>query len=288
MNHEYIISESIVSTGVGELKDRIVVIGDSKLLLTAEIRNQMRKLDDWVANGKYESEIFGIGLTKKDRNTTEVVEFMAPNPDYIFKLNSGLFMFENQHRLMSMLSDAKTANLHQAELGIVLACDDGRGKYEKMIFTQDGQGSIDYSFINTDLNQLFGFELPTTLEELCVLIAKEKQISRDVDFDAVVNNRQAIITRSFMQKVSQRLSKIALDVGFTVHHHPSLEIAKLILQDKDLERRQNFYHQLLAYSDADMTAMRRMGVNFFEIRALGNPENLFDPAVGVTSRYFSV
>ncbi len=280
-NLEVVNGDLLVTTGTEALADRVVVIENRTLVLPALIREQMRDLDNWVASGKYSAEIFAVGLSKTNQDRIEVVELIAPDPEKIFRID-GFFITPQQKELQYLLSDCQTLAIASMSSGIFLYARGIEGTGKGIFFEGGANGSIEWSIIARDLSQLFDQELPTSVEEARSLTPLEAE----VDLDGVMTLSSASITRGFLKKVDNRAQEVGLKIGYTVHHHPSLQLAVLALRGKDFSRRQAFYDELLTYSPGDIDTMKRLGADFFEIRALGNPQNPFDPNVGVTSRIY--
>ena len=77
------------------------------LVITPEAQGQMRELDRFVADREIVAETFGWGLTVADNGNSErVVEFVAPDPDKVFVMNS-LFLSQDQSRLMELLAEPR-------------------------------------------------------------------------------------------------------------------------------------------------------------------------------------
>lgn len=287
LNSEFVDGNYLALTGMDSLKDRVVNMDGRTLLLPGFIREQMRGMDNWVSDGIYASEMFGIGLTKKVGNITEIVEFISPDPKKIFKVD-GFLISTDQDQLMSLLSEATHAELDSYGRGVLFKVEDQEGRTDGMFFDNNAQDLVRWSFLSKDLTRLFGLDIPSTIEEFRVLISQRAflALQLDVNFEAVITASRANVTKAFLNRAYQRADETGLDLGYTLHHHPSLALAAMILEDKSIDERWSFYTELLSYSTADLDTMQRLGAEFFEIRALGNPGYPFNPNYGVTSRFY--
>lgn len=281
-----------------QFQERRIDIGDKTLLIPGYVQEQMSKLDEFVAEKNIVSEVFGFGLTRTRGATTEVVDFMAPQRENIFSLDS-LFINQDQQRLTDILGSSQSLVLSVDANGAAIIPNDSDDPNDYMRFVQKEDGEIDWSYARDNIRELLGFELPKTISDLKTVIRQLNQerqtdspqddmLVLKADWDVILSGGRVTISGRFIDKVLQRAEEIGADIGFSMHHHPNLALAAALLTDKPQSERVAYYNRLLQYSFEDVRFMRDMGVDFFEIRTSGNPDHISDPKAGITSRYYRV
>ncbi len=280
---------------VPKFQERRIIIDEKTLLIPAYVQEKMSELDEIVAGKKIVSEIFGFGLTRTEGDTTTVVDFVTPKKGNVFSVDS-LLINQDQRKLINILGNGQSLVLQVIGNEAVIIPNDSEKSEEWMHFPLRDNGEINWSYADTEIEKLAEFELPKTLDELKSIIGKRNNemgnpqdslLSLKSDWDVITTGGSVTITSAFINKVMARAEEIKADIGFSMHHHPSLAMTQL-LQDNSESVRRNFYDTLLKYSPPDVGFMMSMGVDFFEIRALGNPDNISNPEVGTTSRFFRV
>jgi hypothetical protein len=274
-----------------KFKEQRITIGEKTLVIPTYIQEKMAQLDQIIANREISSEIFGIGLTRTTNNTTEIIDFINPTPDNIFFADS-LFINQDQKKLISLLSSGQHLSLKTTNNEVLIITDDPENSEEQMHFPINSQGKINWSFAEPDVEKLVGFKLPKTLSELKSIFQAINPNSTDTsslplksDWEVITTASSATITSLFLNKVQIKAEELSADIGFSMHHHPSFRLMQFYT-DKPFSIREKVYNDLLQYSENDVRYMRYLKIDFFEIRAFGNPDDIANPQAGTTSKFY--
>lgn len=289
-------SELISSQESQPVQEKRITIDWRTLVLPVEAQEQLRELDQMITDHDYASEIGGFGLIQDKDNISKVVEIVLPDPQKIFKIDM-IFRSVEHEILTEMLSKADSLSFSVVGNGAVLHSNEAGREGKWILFTQKGHDDkIDWTWAKKEIQNLVGFQLPPTVKELEHAVHKRKkelgqedpslELSLPGGYDAIVSPSSVHNTEKFMARVQARAQDTGTRLGFSMHHHPSLALLALVLQDKSLSQRENAYNELLRYSENDIRMMQFLGIDFFEIRAFGNPNHPFVHKEGTTSRFY--
>jgi hypothetical protein len=275
-----------------KLKEQRITIDEKTLVIPTYIQEKMAQLDQIIANREISSEIFGIGLTRTTGSTTEIIDFINPNPNDIFFMDS-LFINQDQKKLIDLLGNGQPLRLNITDNEALITTNDPENPEEQMHFPINSEGKINWSFAKTDIEKLVGLKLPKTISELKSIFQKINSNSTDTpslslksDWEVITTGSSATITSAFLNKVQTRSEELNADIGFSMHHHPSLRLMRLLGENKSYSTKKSFYDDLLKYSKDDVRFMKYLDIDFFEIRAFGNPDYIANPQAGTTSRFY--
>lgn len=289
------LTKPVISTETSLIsQDEKITIGEKSLLIAPEIREQMKQLDEFVADRHIVAETFGWGLTVPEgENTERLIEFIAPEPDKVFVVDS-LILDQNQRKLMDLLATSTKLTMTVSDQQVALIPDDSDDNDTWLTF-QVGE-KINWGGIKNNLSTLVGFELPDEHQSLSTEIRNKMdpkvnngstvELSLNTDWELIVSGGSAIITGKFIDRINILSQARNAKINFTMHHHPNMGLAVWALEGKSLQDRQEYYKKLLHFSAPDLQAMSGIGIDFFEIRALGTPENISSQSE-TTSRTYS-
>ena len=275
------------------LRERRVTIEGKTLVVPGYVQEQMRDLDRLTEKLQMATEIGGFGFTRTQGDIIEVIDFIGPDQNKIFNLN-GLMIFHEQRRLGDFVEQSHPLHLRVSEKHISITPEGMDDEGEWFNFMIDEEGKIDWGFLSNEVAMLIGTSPPETADackEMIRLYNEKLNNPNDYlelkdDWDVVVSGGSLTTTPAFMRKVNEKAEELDAPVGFHMHHHPSLALMAVLYQDQPIEKREWAYKTLLNYSQADIEVLKTWGIDFFEIRAFGNVDNVCDPGAGVTSAYY--
>lgn len=261
--------------------DEKITLGERTLVVSPEVRHEMKALDRFVSEREIVAETFGWGLTRPiDDKTERLIEFVAPEPSKVFVMNS-LFLSQDQNRLMQLLAGSSSLSMKVTDDGVALVPNNDEDTETWLRFPN--KNGIQWGMSKGNVEELVGFELPDDITSLTAQLNEQRQkqegaedvdgLALRTDWELVLSGGSAIITEHFFERVNQLAKEKEAKINFTMHHHPNLGLAVWALEGKGLRERQEYYQRLLHFSAADLRSMANAGIDFFEIRALGNPQN---------------
>ena len=267
-------------------KEERVKIGEKILIIPESVKKEMQKLDAFVAKNEVVAEVFGWGLTRETgMNEEKIEEFIVPDENKIFNFKS-LLLTQEQRKLMDLLTSASSLVMKVVDGELVVIPDGAENKEKWLRLSSKMSGS------NRNLNDLVGFTLPESIEEIEKEIQKRsdggaKELALRTDWELVLSGASVIVTRNFITKVRERAAETGMKPHFTMHHHPNFQSLKSLYADKTESEKNKYYKVLLGFSLADLQTMYRQNIDLFEVRALGTAEDM-NSLEAVTSKYYSV
>jgi len=236
------------------------------LYISPKALTEMKRLDEFASQRDYVAEIAGFGLTRQlDEKAVLVVDFVAPREGRVFVIKA-LFLDQFVPGFLHALTRTQRLSLTLRDGEIALVSDDET--YSMVL------GDFGWRSIQKYMEGLSSKAFPEDPEAVKTTIKEEGDVALDTDWDSVVAGGTATLTDRYLQRVQEEAQKQRASANYTMHHHPHLGLAVLALSDKSLSERQRYYRELLKFSDGDLGFMREAKVDWFEIRALGTPEDL--------------
>ena len=266
-------------SNIPEGSRRIVKDGKT-LFITPQADREMQRLDQLVAERSIAAEFFGFGLTKQVEDAAVVIDFVVPEAVYDFE---SLFFDQYLSPLRNALAQSKNLKLALREDNVALISDDEKYTFVLKVIGNEAAG---WASIRSHIEKLTGKDLPEDVTQLKDLL-KTDSIAVNTNWDMVTSVSGLILTEHFVNRANQRAEELGAAVGFTMHHHPQVSLAVLVMSEKPLDKRRLYFNDLLRPSSDDLTTMKRLGVDWFEIRALGTPEDMASRSK-ITSAFYSI
>ena len=257
---------------------RIIENNGKFLAVLPEALKKMEQFDTLVRKRDYFVEMMGFGITKQiNQCTTLVVDFVTPSPDKIFYVD-GLFIDNNTSALAKSViaSNKLTMKLSEDEVVVESDINGYSFKIDKYVW----EPSSKY------FNKLTNIKLPHNYDNL-IEVLKDQEVSLNTDFDVAAHCTTLVFTPRFFDRVDEVAEQQGAEVKFSMHYHPYINLAVRALQNKPLAEVEKYYNELLQYSDSDINAARELGLDWFEIRSFGTPEDI-TAYQDTTSRYYYV
>jgi hypothetical protein len=237
------------------------------LYISPKALGEMEKLDRFVAELDSLAEIFGFGLTHPlNQETTVVTDFVRPREGKVAVIGKEVFIIQQQGQLFKALNHSESLRLALKENRLFLLSNN-----EPYSFQIDEDH---WSWLRADLQQLTDQELPSDWNQLKTRLEVEGGIPLETDWDLVVSGLHVDIQEAYLNRVIEEAQRQKAQVHFTMHHHPHLGPVGRLLRDSEAIKRHSYYGALLAPSLGDIATHLAMGVDWFEIRALGTEDDV--------------
>jgi hypothetical protein len=256
------------------------------LLVSPKALEEMKKLDEFARDRDLVAEIAGYGLTRPfalDDTSSILVDFIAPDNKKIFVID-GLFINQFLTAFSAALGNSKTLSLLLKDDQIELVSDNPEVSFS----LQDlGGEKIGWSALYQYIERLTDRKLPTDVDELKELLRAQGQIKLNTDWECVVSGGSVWVTHVYHSRVHSEAKRQDALPNYTMHHHPQLMLSVMGLEGESQSDKEHYYDTLLRFSTGDLIHMKMHEVDWFEIRALGNAQNLSERGQ-TTSAFYSM
>lgn len=263
-------------------------VWNKSLIIPDKTKNKIRQLDQIVREKGFASEILWIWLTRQVWENTEILEeFIFPDPQKtLFIASNIIFSFKWQEELYKICT-CKDIEIHIEWSNIIIVWINNWAT-TKLVLDECSMLTSQFIYLfNFLTNQ--NIDPDTSREELTNIISemsKNWKLEFKLDLECILTSTSCIPLNWFFDRVYQLSEEKWLKVNFSMHHHPIIPIASIMLRDQPYEKKQNFVNERLSFSLGDLVSMINIWIDIFEIRSLWNAKDLDNHDI-VSSRFFS-
>lgn len=242
------------------------------LLITPKADEAMKRLDVFAEDRTYTAEIFGFGLTRRHNDTTEVlIDFIVPDFTKVLVSESiTAFRMEVVSEAIEgvgeLLLESDEVVMKSGQEGFEFTSNDGK-KVVVPFWV--------YPMIEPFVRQAFANLVPEGVEKTREWLEDRGPTAMATGWEFLVYADKVRVGPRYMKRVKEAAEKQNAIPNFTMHHHPRSGMRIRGLEGENIVSREKAFHEMLRPSLGDIGYMIQEGVDWFEIRMLGTPTDMY-------------